>query len=347
MLAHVGRFRGLEPYKMSAGDYKTVQSEFAEWIDARVKSGVNVDRMNEELKAAGLILPDSIGDDFLNSHAGFFDKISEKPVRGASDLRAIAFGIQTGSNCNADVTLLLYADSPLRYIARMNAEETYVHGYQLVGVSVGPGTNRLIGSQWTPSRCASNWSGDIFRIDLLPVAGSVTNILNEEFYVFGGDAGDIKVERDAVTFHYDTDIRNVGLLVRHGVWHFRIEDGRAIREAPIATSYGGFLDEWLKMDDAEAARWSSPQAAGRHNELAERFKTQFFDWVAASDCGDFPPIHEIEIQSDQTDETAVFVIGGSTIESMKMLAISDHLTPTCRGLDIDAEPSPITNAPKQ
>ncbi len=340
MRAHSGQFRGRGPYQMGADEYAEDQNEFAGWIDARLRAGLSIARMNEELEAAGLFDSRTTG----STEAGFLTRISEEPT-DSTDLRGIKFGIQTGP-CNRDETVLLYAIKPFTQVAKINGERFDAQGYWLRELRAGSGPDRLIASEWTPSRCASNWSNDIFRVDRLTLRGDISNVFDKRRDVFGSDNAKVEVDRDTATFEY-TIVGKADSFWPTIVSRLRISEGKVIREAPIATSYGGFIEEWIGMGDAEAALWSSSQAAGLHHVLANRLEEQSFDWKAAADCGDFPPIREIEIQASNSGETTVFVLDGATIETMGILAISDHLTPTCRRLDINADPSPITEAPKQ
>jgi hypothetical protein len=233
--------------------------------------GVGVARMNEELNGARLLSdgPQTIDDQFNRTYAGFLGKIEERS--GTEHLLVITFGIYTGGYCNFDETVVLYGRTALRRLARINAEQSYTHGYHLRALGIGriDPSGEITGSAWVASNCTSNWNGNVFRIDRLK-APSHLNILSREVSAFFGDRVEIGVENDTVTFRYTTLSHDLDVLTRAGIARYRVQGTHVVREAPIALSFGGFVAEWLEMDDTEAARWSTLEAGARHHELAAR-----------------------------------------------------------------------------
>jgi hypothetical protein len=289
---HLERFRNHKVYELQAAEYESVQSEYLGWVDSRVRAGVNVRAMNDELKAANLLSdgPQTIDDQFGRTYAGFLDSVGNLDLPGAGDLQAIQVGIHTGGSCNLDQTVVLYSRKPWRKIAQINAEHAYSHGYILRALAVGNhgSAGRIVASEWVASNCTSNWNGNIFRIDL-SLGSSVKNVLNRDMSVFGSEDVTLKVENDIVACHYTSGFGDPDSITRDGVVRYRVQAGHAIRLPPIAKSYGGFIDEWLGMDDAEAARWATPQASAYHHELAARYTKNPLAWRQAANCSGSPP----------------------------------------------------------
>lgn len=155
----------------------------------------------------------------------------------------------------------------------------------------------------------------------------------------------VSVDREVVNFEYTTAWMHSDFDVRPGILRYRIRDGRPIREAPIGVSYGAFIDEWLDMDDAEAARWSSPDALKFHHGLAERVRDDVFFWKAAADCPTLAPTREIEVGFDDGEDHIVFLMSVGSAEELRLLKVSDHLDEACREIDITGDEAPITEEP--
>jgi hypothetical protein len=243
----------------------------------------------------------------------------------------------------------LYQRQPFRRLGWLNAERSYQHGYYLHGLAgrLGSGRNRenrgrIIASAWTASNCTSIWNGGRFRIDVLQSRG-FTNVLDRHVLARDDDEVKISLEDNVSTFHYITGMHDTIINGRDGIASYKIENDKAIRQAPIASQFGGFIDEWLLLDDEDAARFSSPAAAGLHHELAARFKKEAFDWEHAADCPG--PAREIAVRGDESEKTTVFLIAASGIADMRMLSISDTINPSCREIDVNTDLSAITTGP--
>jgi hypothetical protein len=348
---HLKRFRTYTVSEIEAAKYKPIQEEVLAWIDSRLKSGSTVEQMNRELKAAGVL---SVGaqdvDDMEKNYAGFLGEVKLRAKGIAPDLLAVTFGIFTGSFCGYDDTAVMYTRTSLRRIARINAERSYTHGYHLreftIGTDDGSG-RRTAGSAWAASNCTSNWNGNIFRVDRLR-AGSLDSILSQGESAFLADPITITQEGDTVTFDYTTMSGAPAVLVRHAIARYRAEGARAIRQAPFAPSFGGFIEEWLSMDDAEAAGLSTAEADEHHRELAARYKDEFlFEWQHAAICPGSPPFREIALRWDKSKAISVFAVSGITAEDMRMLSVSDQRSPSCQEIDISKDLSSITAEPRQ
>lgn len=346
LAAHLAVMRGGE---FTEVEFRPIQAEYLTWIDSRVRARATVQMINEELLDAKLLVkePETFRDYYDRSTAGYLDRLQVESVREANDLLVLRLGIYTGSNCGYDDTLILYQRKPFRRIGWLNAEQYFTHGHSLGGLRIGkfnPAQGRIIASVWTASSCVSAWNGTRFRIDLLK-AQTIASVLNTEALARNDIEVDIRVQSDVATFRYSTDMRDTAIGSRTGVASYWIRDGRATRQGPIAANFAGFIDEWLQLNDEDAARVSTPEAARMHHEVAARFKRDSYDWEHVADCPD--GTREIAIQEGQSERTTVFLLRASTIADMRMLLVSDKLNPSCREIDISKDLSAITSGPPQ
>jgi len=63
------------------------------------------------------------------------------------------------------------------------------------------------------------------------------------------------VKLDRVTFFYDRGVFPTEFLVAPAIARYRVQKGRAIREAPLALNLIAFINEWIDLPKAEAAQW--------------------------------------------------------------------------------------------
>jgi hypothetical protein len=346
---HLGRFRAYKVYELSAVEFKSIQTEYLAWVDSRFRTGVTVDAMNEELRAADLLSdgPKTLDDRLNRTYAGYLGPVEIQPTSGAGDLLAVRLGIYTGGFCNFDETVVLYQRKPLRRIAWLNAEPSYKHGFELSSLTVGKddaARGRLLASAWFASNCASDWNGGRIRIDRV-LGPSLVHVLNRSLNFRNSDNVRIDVTGDQATFRYSTLMGETDVLEREGIASYRIQSGRLVRMAPIAATFGGFISEWLEMDDNEAARWSTPEAARLHHTLVANFKKENFEWEHAAVCPDPPAAREIGIGSGDSKHTAVFLIGGSSAAAMRLLSVSGQRSPSCKEIDIGGDLSSIIAEP--
>lgn len=339
LAAHLQRFRHYRLYQMSAADYQPIRREFLAWLDSRMKKGISLKLMNEELEAANLLSDTSQSGDEIDDKtcAGFLGGVNTETVSGAQDLIAVNLGVHTGGNCYFDETIALYSRKSLQRVGQLNAERSYSHGFRLRAMAIGnvdPVHGRLIASAWVASNCTSNWNGNIFRIDASHDR-AMGNVLNEGMAVFGGEDITVGVENDTVTFNYTTASGD-DYLTRPGIARYRVQNGHPIRLAPIAASLEGFINEWLTMNDSEAARWSTSQASVHHNELAARFQKDVIVLQQAASCPGTPPTREVAVQGGESKQVTVFRITASSLPEMRIVAVSDSLSPGCQKI---AEPA--------
>ncbi len=348
---HLKQLRVHKILEMSAIEFNPIQNEYLAWIDSRIRTGASVTRMNAELAAAHLLSdgPQTVDEWFDKSYAGFLGEVESKPLHPENGLFAITFGIHAGAHCDLDETLVLYARNPIRRIARINAEKSHSHGFRLREFAVGednPSRGRMIGSAWVASNCTSTWNGNSFRIDLLR-GRSLENVLDEGVGAHYDDELRISIEGETITFNYTTGTGDSSVLTRTAIARYRVQEGRAIRQAPLAPSYGGFIDEWLGMDDTEATRWSSQEAAVQHHDAAAKSQKNIFTWEHAADCPGPPHAREIAVRWNDSKQVTVFLITSSSAAEMRMLSVSNKRSPACREIDIEHDLGSIMAEPSK
>jgi hypothetical protein len=339
------RLASLQGSELTAAEFTPLQAEYLAWLEVRVQARGTVQTINDELREARLLYaePTTLPDDLEASHAGYLDAVRGEPLD--EDVLALKLGIYTGSSCDYDLTVVLYQRKPFRRLGWLNAQEFHEHGHWLHGLAIGredPARGRIIASAWTSSNCTSVWNGGRFRIDAVQPQG-MTNVLNRDAIASDDEEVKISIENSGATFRYSGDMHDTVINNREGIARYKIENGKPIRQAPIASQFGGFIDEWLLLDDEDAARFSSSPAAHLHHELAARFKKEAFDWQHVADCPG--SAREVAVRGDESEKVTVFLVAASSIAEMRMLSISDNINPMCREIDISKDLSAITSGP--
>ena len=333
-------FRAYKAYQFQPDDYRRIQTEYLTWIDVRMTHRITPEQMNQELQAAGLL---SEGAQTIEgaerSFAGFLGPIATPAAGIPKDLLAVTFGIYMGNSCGYDETVAIYTSKSFRRVAVLNAKSDRANGSYLRSIVAGrdEGANgRLIASAWVFANCTSQWNGNTFRIDRLR-RGSLQTVLEQGEAAYEGDPVEIQVQRDSVTFTWGTTSGFLAATVRLATKRYRIQGNRAIREAPFAPSYGSLIDEWLDLNDSEAAPLATPALAARHRDLAARRKKDTFEWTHAADCSGPPATREIALEWDESKETTVFQIAGSTPRDMRIVSVTNQRSPSCKEIDISKD----------
>jgi hypothetical protein len=197
---------------------------------------------------------------------------------------------------------------------------------------------RIVASGWVYSNCTSVWNGKRIRIDRLK-ASSVENILARSLSARDREAGENVapwVRGDVVTFWYDGGLPDAEMMSTPAIARYRVAENRAVREPPMALTRAGFIEEWLAMDDSEAARWSEPEALRVHRALAPAFQHDSFKWEHIGRCAGSPPVWEIGVRLDKSKKLYVFRIRGSRATELRMLAVTDRWTQSCATVPLES-----------
>jgi hypothetical protein len=339
---HLNALRGKKA--LTAEEYRSLQTEYMDWIDARVRAGVSIEIMNAELREADLFYhwidsADRIADESSQSRAGYLEPISTRPLRGAAELLAVKAAIYKGIGCDLEMTVALYEKDSLKRVGLLEADpadsEPSYHLSGIDGVRRGAAGEWLIASGWTASNCSSAWNGKRVRIDVVSSA-EVKNLVAKDLYARDRDRVEdvaVWVQRDVVSFWYEGGLRNEDLLSVPGILRYRVTGDLAVREGPVALTRAGFLQEWLNMDDAEAARWSEPDAAGKHAAISTAFAHDAFSWDRIARCDGSSQVWEVGIRLAEAKTRYVFRITGSRAGELRMSSSGNDPAEFCTPLD--------------
>jgi hypothetical protein len=137
-----------------------------------------------------------------------------------------------------------------------------------------------------------------------------------------------EIAGDAVTFRYYGATGDGYLLSGPSVARYRIIANRAVLEAPVALTRAGFIHEWLKMSETDAARWSEPEAFAARS-AASADLAHGFEWERIARCDDSPSVWEIAVRPNESKVLQVFRIAGSRATQLRMLAVTHDVISSC------------------
>ena len=228
------------------------------------------------------------------SHVGYIEPPGESQFRGADDVFAVGAPIYKNAACGLDATEILYDRKTLARIGWVNGE-TAVSEYPFYLSSLAIGEKdafggRVVASGWVISNCTSSWNGKSIRIDHMGGQSSA-NLLAR-----GIDAHDRErpsvaswVRGDTVTFFYSGGIPDGDLMETASIARYRIANGRALHEAPIALTRAGFIHEWLTLEDVNPSDYATAEAVAVRALASRAFDDGLFHWQSVGRCPGVPP----------------------------------------------------------
>jgi hypothetical protein len=154
--------------------------------------------------------------------------------------------------------------------------------------------------------------------------------------LFGGGT----VEGSVATFRYSSQMRNEDYAA--AILRYRVSGDTVTRIAPIAVTRTGFIDAWIRLDPAEAAQWSTPEAMEGHRAVNQFLKLHenddhvYFDTISL--CKKSPRMWQITASSafNAPTQNWVFHLSESGAANMRMLSVADALQPGCIEYDPEA-----------
>jgi hypothetical protein len=167
-------------------------------------------------------------------------------------------------------------------------------------------------------------------------SAEVKNLVAKDLYARDRDRVEdvaVWVQRDVVSFWYEGGLRNEDLLSVPGILRYRVTGDLAVREGPVALTRAGFLQEWLNMDDAEATRWSEPDAASQHAAISAAFAHDAFSWERIARCDGSSQVWEVGIRLAEPKTRYVFRITGSRAGELRMSSSGNDPAEFCTPLD--------------
>jgi hypothetical protein len=233
------------------------------------------------------------------------------------------------------MTAAPYEKETLKRVGLLQADQKEstpsYHLSGLDGVRRGAPGEWLVASSWTASDCSSVWNGKRIRIDIL-CGVEIKNLTARDLYARDRDRVEdvaVWVQPDLVTFWYEGGLRNVDLVSVPSVLRYQVTGALVARESPIALTRAGFLQEWLNMDDTEAARWSEADAAGKHAAISAAFAHGAFSWDLITRCDGSPQVWEVGVRLAEAKTRYIFLVAGSRAGELRMHSAGNDSDESC------------------
>jgi hypothetical protein len=136
------------------------------------------------------------------------------------------------------------------------------------------------------------------------------------------------VDRNIATFRYEATSGEAYFFQRKALARYEVLSADRVRRIPpLAPNMMGFLREWLDLEDSEAIRWSSPQAAREHRSVVAWTKDDYLQ-LQARICPGTPRVWHIEATRDDA-EMIVFVVRENGARDVRMLSIERQSPRAC------------------
>ncbi len=325
---------------LSGDQFTQIRETLLRWIDTWIKQGKSQNEINRELRDAGLIdrreLP---RDEVLKSFIGYLAEAKVQPLSGGEDILQVRLGI--GMTCGYDETVVLYRRQPFARIGILNEfEPSHPIAQRYTSIVIGPRDSRgrrIVAAGAVSLWCTSTYVGAVLRLESLQDSCMRTLLKRAVAARIWDDAAVVRasVEGNVATFLYQASLPDGELMSRKAIARYSISGEQVRREPPIALSRIGFIDEWLMMDDREAVRWSTPNAAKRHRDLSAWVANKPFEYWKTWLCSGSPSRWEVVINplKDPT-ERRVFLLAEAGANKMKMLKVSKESLSGCREMGL-------------
>jgi hypothetical protein len=331
-----GRHISADPLGLKGSELARARGQYLSWIDARVLGGADQNAMNRELVHAGLIHPVASQNQRQVSvdNSGWLEEVIERSVPGAADLLEVRLGI--GTICSSDETIAVYSRRPLRRLGIINRRIQGTDEQQVPWwfspLAIGPTDatgHRLLAIGGNSGWCTSNARGGTLRIEDLQDS-TMQTLLDRDVSNWSGNDVHItaSVHGNTAEFLYEALILGPDVMGRKAIARFSRTGSGLERDAPIALSRTGFIDEWLMMDDAEAAHWSTPEATQHHPQLSGWAANGFsFEQIAL--CPGKPQTWQIQIHFDKPVEQRTITLNEAGPYGMRVLNVSREPRANC------------------
>ncbi|KVZ80162.1 hypothetical protein [Burkholderia ubonensis] len=217
----------------------------------------------------------------------------------------------------------------------------YGRGFEFTAL---PGGQVVVvhGTPW----CTSTWTHFVADV-IVPANGAAPQravFRMSKDYWFEEDNFRLKTRPDG--FELRAAVHSIDLnllLVRPGIYRYRVDGDTVHRVQPAAANGRDFVDEWLTVDDTLAREWSDPASAAAalkaRQALNERRKAPdtSFGYGAVRGCSTAKDRFQVEIaltgKSGQTVAKRYGLIRQEA-NGFTMLGLQDAPEPTCRGANL-------------
>lgn len=348
LATHLRAVRGVDSIKNPR--FPELRREMMRWVDLRVLRGDPVSQINQELRSNNLLYktakPTFVpGSD--TTVTGYVDQVTVQEAPGADDLLVIRFGV--GMDCGYDQSAIVYRRTPL---ARLGWIESPSTGAPMNFTSVSVGEEfegqRLLATESYGAWCSSSFTGIRLEIWRIASSGSMHALLirpDIEGRRWFDNLVTTHVEKNIVTFRYTGDLPEISILVHAAIERYRVDGDKVTRIAPLALDLVGFIDEWMRMDDVQAAQWSEAAAARLHHELAAwygkgvdlPFARSAVGQTAVRRCEGSPRIWEVALQGMDRSDQRHFQISEMGAENLRILQVSRTLSSRCPTVRVDLQ----------
>ncbi|MGD0938250.1 MAG: hypothetical protein ABR905_00975 [Terracidiphilus sp.] len=214
--------------------------------------------------------------------------------------------------------------------------------------------NWLVGVAHGHPMCTSNFGG--FDLDFIQPARIDTAqkvLLHKEETYWRDDPVEMRLTPDGLELRVSAYSRDINIIRRTGIYHYRISGDQIDRVQPIAINGRDFVDEWLNSPWNESKNWNSPsQLAGleaTHKKIEDFDKyienakeTPHLTYGPVRSCSDSASHFQVELdkgwwvegEKNQRPDTPTFFQIQEGKNSFTMLSASDKPDPHCTGHDI-------------
>ena len=327
---------------VNAKEFSHLQRAYVEWIDACLHRGESIERLNEALKAAGLVaIHSEVPSPDPDNDVGLVDRLVVRHVRADPSLAVVVARIYQNANCGGADTAIFYASGFKERVATIDFGVKPDFGAMyLSGLdAVWDATNGdlIVASGWVASNCTSTWNGKQIQIDRVRSA-SVRCLLRRSLYAHDRNDGynvGATLANGVASFWYDAGLINGDLLAVAGVASYRVQRERAVRVRPVALTRAGFIQEWVDSESGEASDWSATEAAQVHERVARDLRGKAYDWAGIRNCGGEPAVWEVGTKTEGSSTVNVFRISGSRAQELRMLAVGHQFEASCKPIDED------------
>lgn len=313
-----------------------IRTELLAWTEERIQRGLTIAQLNEQLAASGLLVPEALykTGDIYQPFAGYLEKITSESIPSASDLLQI--NLQIGMTCSFDQTAAIYRRNPLSRVGWINYPDTEGStAWGINSITVGPPDSsgeRIVAAGLMSGWCTSN-VGDI-QLRIWRLAGNeMRPLLTRDLGARRDVPVSALIEGGTVAFRFDTGVRDVGIIIRSAIEKYRVEGNRVTRIAPIALNVIGFIEEWLELNDAEAARSSSPEAV-RDRAAAVAWAKDGVEYKGGSRCAGSPRLWQVSVKLADAEDRRVFLVNEDGAEHLQMAGFRSQPVQECPHVDV-------------
>jgi hypothetical protein len=152
------------------------------------------------------------------------------------------------------------------------------------------------------------------------------------------------VEGTIATFRYTRRLRDESYAP--AILRYSVSGATVQRIAPIAITRTGFIDAWVRLDPADAAQWSTPEALEGHRSINEFLKLHenddhfYFDKISL--CKGMWQISSTTAFNAPSDKW-IFLLSESGAAHLRMLSIEHEPQPGCVEYDLEALTEELRN----